>query len=52
MGIEKNEISNSESLRNLIFEFSNIKHEENLSLFENKMVSLVIDGTTSWNRSL
>lgn len=52
MGIEEKDIPNSENFRDQIFELSNLKHSENLELFENKMVSLVIDGTTSWNRSL
>lgn len=52
MGIDDKEIPNSENFRDLIFELSNIKHSENIELFQNKLVSLVIDGTTSWNKSL
>ena len=33
-------------------ELSEIKHQETIQIFENKMVSLIIDGTTSWNQSL
>lgn len=51
MGIDKCNIPNSENLRQLIINFSEIKHIENLKIFENKAVSLVVDGTTSWNRS-
>lgn len=47
MGIDDKEIPNSENFRDLIFELSNIKHSENIELFQNKLVSLVIDGTTS-----
>ena len=51
-GVKEELIPNSENFRELIIEYSNLKHDENLQLFENKFVSLVIDGTTSWNRSM
>lgn len=51
MEVEKSYIPNSDNLRQLIVNFGEINHIENLKIFENKAVSLVIDGTTSWNRS-
>lgn len=36
--------------RNLIIQYSSKLFDEYLKLFKNKPISLILDGTTSWNR--
>ena len=52
LGITKSFLPTQNIFRDLVIRYSEIVNENNLKLFENKSISLVIDGTTSWNRTL
>ena len=50
LGIKESEIPKSDQFRTLIIQYSSKLFDENLKLFKNKPISLILDGTTSWNR--
>ena len=50
LGIKKSKIPKSDQFRSLIIQYSSKLFDENLKLFKNKLISLILDGTTSWNR--
>ncbi|KAK8837477.1 hypothetical protein M9Y10_036474 [Tritrichomonas musculus] len=50
--IPKEKVPSPGQIRDSILKYSHKLLNETFKLFENKMVSLIIDGTTSWNKSL
>lgn len=52
LGVEDSNIPNSKNLRSLVMELSEIKNQETIQTFENKMVLLIIEKTKSRNLSL
>ena len=51
LGVKEKDIPNSEDFKKMIINYSNELFKKNLELFENKNVSLIFDGSTSWNRN-
>lgn len=49
--LEWKNIHCQESFRELIIQHSQLKNENNLKLLENKMISLINDGTIPWRPS-
>lgn len=52
LGVKKDDIPTAEVFRRMLQCYANKIKEQNLKLFKNKSVCLIIDGTTSWNQSL